>query len=88
MNARDTEILESSMGNLGSKAITGSTEITGAFTAFTFIEDSVVTSVTDKVGYANADLSDFTTIIAGTTVYGEWIAITLTSGSAIGYYGR
>ena len=88
MSARDTQILDSSMGNLGSIAITGTSEVTGDFTAIMFMDDSVVASQTNKVGYANADLSDFTTIIAGTIVYGEWTAITLTSGSAIGYYGK
>ena len=87
-NNRDTEILQSTMGNFGSIEITGTAEVTGIFTAFQFMEDSVVSAQTDSNGTSNADLTAFTTILAGSIIYGRWSAITLTSGSAIGYYGK
>jgi len=88
MNARDTQILESTMGNFGSVAIIGTVAITGDFTAIHCIEDTVVSASVDTTGYNNADLSTFTTLLAGDTVYGNWSSITLSSGSIMAYYGR
>ena len=87
MNNRTVEILETTLGNHGSVEITGTSEVTGAFTALYFVENTVVADSTDATGYSNADLSSFTVFYAGTIVYGKWSAITLTSGEAIGYIG-
>lgn len=87
-DGRRTELIEVSMGNKGSKEITGTSEVTGNFTAIQFMETSVVAAQTDATGTSNADLTAWTGgFLAGTIVYGRWSAITLTSGSAIGYLG-
>ncbi len=86
---RQTEILETQLGNLGSKSIIGTSAVTpdsGVFTFIHFVAASVVTTQTDA-GVVNADLSALASIPAGTTVYGKWSSITLTSGEAIGYNG-
>lgn len=86
--SRITELLENSMGNKGSKEITGVLEVTAdnIFSCIQFIEDSTVAAQTD-IGTVNADLTAFTLIVAGTIIYGRWSTITLSSGSAIGYNG-
>lgn len=87
---RQTELMETRLGNLGSKEITGTSAVlpeTGkVFTFIHFVAASVVTTQTDS-GITNADLSALTSIPVGTTVYGKWSSITLTSGEAIGYFG-
>jgi hypothetical protein len=86
--SRADAMLELSLGNNGSKEITGTSEVTAdnIFIAIQFIDDSIVASQTDA-GVANADLSAFSLIIGGTIVYGKWSSLTLTSGFAIGYNG-
>lgn len=86
---RQTELMETNLGNLGSKAITGTGAVTpdeGVFTFIHFVAASAVTTQTDA-GVVNADLSAIASIPAGTTVYGKWSSITLASGEAIGYNG-
>jgi hypothetical protein len=80
------ERMNESLGNFGSVEIT-TVEVEAKFTAIQFIEDSTVSAVTDR-GVTNADLTAFTSIAAGTIVYGKRSAITLSSGSAIGYIGK
>jgi len=91
LNNRATEILETTMGNLGSKAITGTSAVTPTagfvFTCIQAMEDSAVTTQTDS-GITNAVLSSYTTIISGTMLYGRWSSITPASGSFVGYLGR
>ena len=82
---RITELLESYMGNKGSTEITGTGAVTGNFTAIHIIADAVVAAQTDASGTTNADLTAYTVIKQGTTLYGRWTSITLTSGEAIGY---
>jgi len=76
------------MGVYGSIEVTGTSAVTGTFSAIQFMEDSVVSAQTDKTDVSNADLTAFTLISAGTIVYGRWESITLTSGSAIAYYRK
>lgn len=85
MNARTNELIEQSLGNKGSSAITGTTAVTGSFTALQAIDDTVVAAQTDATGATNADLTAFTTIPAGAILFGRWTSITLTSGEMIGY---
>ena len=80
-----------SVGGSGSKAITGTSAVTPPsgfyFFAIQVLSDAVVSAQTD--GITNqADLSAYTSIGAGSIVYGNWSSITLTSGEAIGYLAR
>ena len=88
--SRTSELMGVSLGDFGSKSITGTSAVTPAtgktFTAIQAISNIVVSAQTDK-GTSNMDLTDFTTILAGTVVFGKWSSITLSSGEAIGYYG-
>lgn len=73
----------------GGKAITGITEVAPTagnyFCAITATADAVVNSQTNVDGSDNPTLG---AIPAGTTVYGKFASITLSSGSAIGYYAK
>jgi hypothetical protein len=77
-------------GATGSKAITGTDPVTPAdgyyFFALQAMADTVVAAQGDVTDAVNADLTEFTKISAGVTVYGKWNSITLTSGELIGYY--
>ena len=79
-------------GMTGSKEITGTSEVkpdTGYyFCAFHAVADTVVAAQSNKEDAKNADLTKFTKISAGVTVYGKWDAIKLTSGELIGYYAK
>ena len=76
-------------GVTGGKAITGTSEVTPTdgyyFCAITATSAVVVASQTDESG---ADNPTFSAIPVGTTVYGKLASVTLTSGSAIGYYAK
>ena len=85
--ARNTELNEIALGQYGSKAITGTSAVTGEFVAIQVVADMVVSAQTDD-GLTNAVLSSFTSIPAGTILYGAWSSITLTSGEAVGYFGE
>ena len=79
-------------GMTGSKEITGKNEVKPAdgyyFCALHAVADTVVATQTDKDKAINADLTKFTKLSAGVTVYGKWDAIKLTSGELIGYYAK
>lgn len=79
-------------GMTGSKEITGTSEVKPAdgyyFCALHAVADTVVATQTDKNESINADLTKFTKLSAGVTVYGKWDAIKLTSGGLIGYYAK
>jgi hypothetical protein len=72
----------------GGKAITGTNAVTPtAGKYFCAITATAATVVASKVDVAGADNPALGVIPVGTTVYGKFASITLTSGSAIGYYG-
>ena len=88
---RKTKLMETSLGNDGSKAITGVAAVTptagNIFTCIQVISDAVIAAQTD-VDIINADLSELGTISTGTFIYGKWSSITPTSGYMIGYYEK
>jgi hypothetical protein len=81
-----------SIGATGSKSITGAAAVTPPagyyFFAIQIIADTVVAAQGNVTGATNADLTDFTSIPAGTTIFGKFSSVTLTSGEAIGYLAR
>jgi hypothetical protein len=86
------QVAVNKVGATGAKEITGTSEVKPAsgyyFFALKAMMDTVVAAQGDKSGAVNADLTKFTKIPAGATVYGKWTAITLTSGELIGYYAK
>jgi K+ transporter len=76
-------------GMQGGKAITGTSEVLPAegfyFCAIYATAATVVASQTDVTGAANPTLGP---IPVNGTVYGKFASITLTSGTAIGYYAK
>lgn len=75
--------IQESMGKFGSVVETGTTAITGAFCAIQMIEDTVFSTLTS--GNWQGDAATGVTFTAGTTIYGEFSAFTLTSGKVIAY---
>jgi len=89
---RRTEIAEASLGNLGSKAVIGTTPVTPptdrVITALIPLTNCVVTAQTDRSGVTNQDLTAFTTLPAGIPIYGQWTSITLSADNeATAYFG-
>jgi len=86
---RQTELMETQLGNLGSKLITGTSPVLPAtdyiFTSLYAVVETVVAATVDA-GITNASLAGVT-IPQGITIYGKWSSITLTSGTLIGYNG-
>ena len=86
---RQTELMETQLGNFGSKSITGTSPVlpdTGfIFTSLYAVTITVVAAQVDA-GINNANLATLT-IPQGITIFGKWSSITLTSGSMIGYFG-
>ena len=84
------DLLETSLGDNGSKEITGTNAVTptegNTFTAVNFIIDSTVSAYTDVAGYTSGDLTAITYYPAGAWVYGKWSSITLSDGEGMGYY--
>lgn len=79
------------LGQVGSKAITGTDAVTPAtgyyFFAIQFTSDAVVAAQGNVTGAVNVTMSSLSAgIPAGTIVFGKFNSITLTSGQAIGYY--
>lgn len=56
------------------------------FCAIQCISDVVVAAQGNVAGAINSNLTTFTVIPSGTTIYGRFNSITLTSGQAIAYY--
>lgn len=87
--AKTAEYMSTSLGEYGSMGITGTSEVTAPtnsyFIAIQVIDDITVSAATDYQIANQVDLTAFTNIVAGTVIYGKWSAITLSSGSAIGY---
>lgn len=80
-----------SMGGNGSKAITGTAAVTPPsgyyFYCIDFTEDSKVSEQVDLSGSSNAVLSTLP-IIPAKPIYVDLTSITLSSGSAIGYFAK
>lgn len=80
---------EEIIGGVGSKAITGTDAVTPPTGYYFFgvqvIADAVVSAQGNVDGATNADITAFTSIPAGTILYGKWNSITLTSGECNGY---
>ena len=89
-NVGNSDAENLSLSKIGNKSITGTSAVTPAtgynFVMIQVIEDMVVSAQTDTAGALNADLTAFTTIPAGTVIYGTWDSIQLSSGEAIGHY--
>ena len=71
------------MGELGGVVETGTTAITGDFSAIQCLEDTVF-SVLTRPDFTGDALTGVT-ISAGTILYGKCTAFTLTSGKVIAY---
>jgi len=80
---RQTEILESTMGNFGGMYIADTEEVEGDFSAIQVIEDCTFTTLEGNV----EDL-DTATLEAGTIVYGKFKTIELATGKVIAYYSK
>lgn len=76
-------------GMTGGKAITGTSQVLPDegyyFCAILATAATVVASQTNVAGATNPTLGP---IPVGATVYGKFASITLTSGTAIGYYAK
>ena len=83
-----------SLGQKGGRAIVGTTSVTanaaGYFYAIQFVTSAIVTSNSIKAGSDSPSLASITSgFSAGTVVYGQYTAITLSAAdaAAIGYFG-
>jgi hypothetical protein len=76
-------------GANGGKEITGTSAVTPA-TGYYFcaIVATAATVVASQENVAGSDNPVLGPIPVGTTVYGKFASITLTSGTAIGYYAK
>lgn len=52
------------------------------------IANTAVASKTDIAGSINVNLTSLTSILAGTSIYGKWSKVSLTSGEMVGYLAR
>lgn len=87
---RQTELMETNLGNLGSKSITGTSAVvpaSGYVFSYLYVAEAAVVAAQVDAGIDNADLTAITSLPVGIYIYGKWSSITLTSGSLIGYYG-
>ena len=90
---RQTEIMETSLGHLGSEAVIGTTPVTPPegfiITVLIPLVDCVATAQTDaSIENGNADLTAFTVLPAGVPIYGAWLSITLSADNeALAYFG-
>lgn len=76
-------------GMVGGKAITGTSAVTPtAGYYFCAIVATAATVVASQGNVAGSDNPVLGPIPVGTTVYGKFSSITLTSGTAIGYYAK
>jgi hypothetical protein len=78
-----TDFMAYSLGQSGATLFADTTARTGAWFAITILADVVFTTLTDATldGTAIAGV----TFSAGSTIYGNFTAITLASGTAIAY---
>jgi hypothetical protein len=88
------EAQNASMGQAGAKFISDQAVHTGTFVAIQCLEDTVFNALTPDdttngygVGSYNGNTMASETISAGTTIYGRWTTIDLTSGLVIAYIG-
>ena len=88
------EAQNASMGQAGAKFISDQAVHTGTFVAIQCLEDTVFNALTPDdttngygVGSYNGNTMASETISAGTTIYGRWTTIDLTSGLVIAYVG-
>lgn len=76
-------------GMNGGKAITGTSKVSPtAGNYFCAIVATAATVVASQENVAASDNPALGPIPVGTTVYGKFASITLTSGTAIGYYAK
>ena len=89
------EAQNASMGQAGAEFISDNVARTGSFVAIQCLEDTVFNALTPEdtvkgygVGtYGTSNTMASETISAGTTIYGKWTTIDLTSGLVIAYIG-
>jgi hypothetical protein len=88
------QVSNASIGQGGCVFEDGTTAVTGNFVAIQFLEDSTLTTLTPRsssyIGTAsgNGDAIDTgNTFPQGMTIFGDWTAFTLASGSAVAYIG-
>jgi len=77
------------MGQHGAILVTGTTAITGNFKAIHVLADAAFTTLTSDITKDGATTAaagaDFGTVYQGTTLYGKFTAVTLTSGTVLLY---
>tara|TARA_R100001244_G_scaffold41166_2_gene37004 strand:+ start:718 stop:1017 length:300 start_codon:yes stop_codon:yes gene_type:complete len=88
------QVSNASIGQGGCVFEDGTTAVTGNFVAIQFLEDSTLTTLTPRsssyIGTASGngdDIDTGNTFPQGMTIFGDWTAFTLASGSAIAYIG-
>ena len=88
------QVSNASIGQGGCVFEDGTTAVTGNFVAIQFLEDSTLTTLTPRsssyIGTSSGngdDIDTGNTFPQGMTIFGDWTAFTLASGSAIAYIG-
>ena len=88
------QVSNASIGQGGCVFEDGTTAITGNFVAIQFLEDSTLTTLTPRsssfIGTSggNGDAIDtVNTFPQGMTIFGDWTAFTLATGSVVAYIG-
>ncbi len=80
----NTQLLREQLGKEGTISVFTTLAQTEDFYAVHFVTESVISAITIANGSGESALQ--TTIPAGTVIFGNITAITLTSGVAIGYH--
>ena len=80
----NTQLLREQLGKEGTISVFTTLAQTENFYAVHFVTESVISAITITGGTGESALQ--TTIPAGTVIFGNITAITLTSGVAIGYH--
>ncbi len=73
------------LGQGGSYTETGTTAVTGNFVAIQILTDAVFSLLTETSSLG--DDATTVTYVAGSVIYGQFTAFTLTSGAVRAYYG-
>ena len=88
------QVSNASIGQGGCVFEDGTTAITGNFVAIQFLEDSTITTLTPRsssyIGTSggNGDnITTGTTFPQGMSIFGDWTAFTLATGSVVAYIG-